>query len=140
MSPGFPYYFEDVNTTFHGTFSLKKIQKSYHDNYDYFKVHFLEGTLSINHVYRNKIYEEYFQNVHSIIALKKGYLQEDSHIYENEICFTSRNRASKNQFEVMVVNTDIEKKLANKKTLNWVVQNLTKNLFIGNEKYLLTIK
>ncbi|PEA87579.1 hypothetical protein [Bacillus thuringiensis] len=140
MATVFPYYFDDGQTTFHGTCSIKKLQKSYHDNYDYFQVHFLEGTLFIKDVYQNKIYEETFQNVQSVIAVKKEYVQEETCGYEKEVCFTSRNRTSENPYEVMVVNADIEKKLTRNKILNWLLHDPIRNLFIGNEKYLLTIK
>ncbi|QDX91764.1 hypothetical protein EEL30_04890 [Brevibacillus laterosporus] len=114
MSTVFPYYFDDGQTTFHGTFFIKD-------------------------VYQTKIYEENFKGIKAVIALKKEYLQEEPSTYEKQICFTSQNRAKRNQYEVMVVNADMEEKLPTKKMLHWLLHDPIKNPFIGNEKYLVTI-
>ncbi|HHT7190467.1 hypothetical protein PDN14_25475 [Bacillus cereus group sp. Bc222] len=140
LSKIFPYYFDDGQTTFYGTCSINKLKKAYHDNYDYFQVHLLDGTLFIKDVSKTKIYEETFQKIKAVIALKREYLQKEAYTYEKEICFISRNRTIQNQYEVMVVNSDIEQKLTNKEVLNWLLQDLIKKLFIGNEKFLLLIK
>ncbi|QOS99895.1 hypothetical protein JNUCC42_03815 [Brevibacterium sp. JNUCC-42] len=139
MSTVFPYYFDDGQTTFHGTFSISKLKQAYHDNYDYFQLHFLEGTFFIKDVYQTKIYEENFKGIKAVIALKKEYVQEEPSTYEKEICFTSQNRARRNQYGLMVVHVDMEEKLPTKKMLHWLLHDQIENLFIGNEKYLVTI-
>ncbi|ARF68076.1 hypothetical protein B7C51_09905 [Paenibacillus larvae subsp. pulvifaciens] len=140
MSNVFPYRFDDAQSSFHGTFSIKKINKEYHYNYDYFKIHFLEGKFLLKDAHQNKMYEENVTGIKAAIALKKEYLQEMPPARQKSLNFTNSIELGENKYNLMVVNTDLENKLTNNLILKGMLHRKIKDLFIGNEKYLLTIK
>ena len=135
----FPYHYDDAQTSFHGTFSIKKINKEYHYNYAYFQLHFLEGQIILQDAHQNKMYEENVTGVKAVVALKKEYLQEIPPTQQKNLIFRNVRGLEKNNYDLMVVSTDLENKLANKLVLKGMLHQKIKELFIGNEKYLLTI-
>lgn len=135
----FPYHYDDAQTSFQGTFSIKKINQEYHYNYDYFEVHFLEGEFLLKDVHQNKVYEENVTGVKAVVALKKEYLQEIPPNCPKNLIFTNVSGLEKNKYCLMVVNSDVENQLANKLVLKGMLHRKIMDLFIGNEKYLLTM-
>ncbi|MGG3837695.1 hypothetical protein ABEV00_11740 [Paenibacillus thiaminolyticus] len=135
----FPYHYDDAQTSFHGTFSIKKINKEYHCNYAYFQLHFLEGQFLLQDAHQNKMYEENVTGVKAVVALKKEYLQEIPPTHQKNLIFKKVSGLEKNKYDLMVVSADLENKLGNKLVLKGMLHQKIKELFLGNEKYLLTI-
>lgn len=136
----FPYSIDENNIKSTGKFSLQKLKEEYHTNYDYFLIEFLEGNLSIKNTNKKELYENSIKEIKSVFAIKKDYLKiESTFIPKGEIKFYSTENYKANEFQLMIIDTDLEKKFKDELLINSLLEILIKKVFIGNERYLLQI-
>lgn len=141
MNREFPFCFNDGKVSMDGLFCLKKIKKQYHPNYDYFKIRFCEGFLSIKDKCKNNLCEYDLKNIESVIALKKEYFKENYFKEkESETFISIGNKGIHNKYDLYVVNVDINNILDKNYMLRGILNDKLKILFLGNESKLLKIK
>lgn len=141
MNREFPFYFDDGQVMMEGSFSLNKIKKQYHPNYDYFKVRFCKGNLYIKDKFKEKFCEYDLKGIESVITLKKEYLKENSLKNKDSKVFMSvGNKNIENKYDLYVVNVDINNKLDNNYILRGLLNEKLKYIFLGNENNLLKIQ
>ncbi|MDC4242495.1 MULTISPECIES: hypothetical protein [Bacillota] len=136
----FPYSIDENNIKSTGKFLLQKLKEEYHTNYDYFLIEFLEGNLSIKNTNKKELYKNSIKEIKSVFAIKKDYLKiESAFIPKEEIKFYSTENYKANEFQLMIIDTDLEKKFRDELLINSLLEILIKKVFIGNERYLLQI-
>ncbi|QEZ70855.1 toxin (plasmid) [Paraclostridium bifermentans] len=141
MNREFPFHFNDGNVSMNGLFCLKKIKTQYHPNYDYFKIKFCEGFLSIKNKVKDDLCEYDLKNIESVIALKREYSKENNlKNKESAIFMNIGNKGIHNKYDLYVVNVDINNILDENYMLKGILNDKLKILFLGNERKLLRIK
>lgn len=141
MDNVFPYVFYESGVRSEGKILINRLKESYHTNYEYFLVEFIEGFISIEDCNKHNMYERNIEKVKSVFALKVGYIENESlSTNDYDIIFYNKKNVQKNNYKLMIVNTDVENKLKDKLLLKSLLDNLVEKIFIGNEKYLLKIK
>lgn len=138
MDKIFTFDFDDGQIFMNGLFSLKKIKQKYNANYDYFKINFNEGNLCIKDRYNNKLIQYDLKNIQSAIALKREYLKKESLNTNEYISFSNiKDRDVTNNYDLYIVNVDINNILEEKYVLKGLLRDKLKYIFIGNEGNLL---
>ncbi|MGE7877927.1 hypothetical protein [Peribacillus muralis] len=130
----FPFSIKDKQTLFFGSFLIKRIQKPYHPNYDYFQVDFPQAVFHLQDRHNTNIYKRKIEGLVTALCVKKEYKKTKN----SETCFIQETEKPKdNHYDLLVVNCDVNNILGDNPILRGMLNARITCLFLENE-YILT--